>query len=128
MSALFARDASGALVAPGDVVTSFRGEEAVLVRVTRPRELGRSGKVLVDWKAGARLSGRGEYYDGVFNLTTGTATVRRGNPDEWISEDEELLRAHRRHFSDLGGEVSLMALDPSRGVYAYTAHSPEPEL
>lgn len=58
---------------------------------------------------------------------TNTVTVRRGYPNEWVSEDEELLRAHRRYLINLGGEVSLMAFDPSRGVYAYTAYAPEPK-
>lgn len=61
---LIVRDSKGKVVNPGDIVTSFREEQATLRTATRARSEGRSGKVYVEWVDGSK----GEYYDSVFNL------------------------------------------------------------
>jgi hypothetical protein len=48
----------------GDIITSFRGEQAILLRLVRPRKDHRTGKVYVRFIG----SHTGEYYDTVFNL------------------------------------------------------------
>ncbi len=70
-------EATGKEVKIGDIVTSFRGERAVLCDITRVNEFhyggGRSGKVVVKWITNDSLAIESyddtmEYYDGVFNL------------------------------------------------------------
>jgi len=56
---------TGETVSVGDTVTSFRGETATLIKLTRPQVSGKSGKVFVKWD---ELDYTGEYYDSVFNL------------------------------------------------------------
>jgi hypothetical protein len=60
---------TGEEVKVGSKVTSFRGEEAVLLDLCRVNEFyyggRRSGKVLVQW---TKDGFRAEYYDNVFNL------------------------------------------------------------
>lgn len=64
-------EATGKAVHVGDTVTSFRGEKATLVRMSRPRIPGKSGKVVVRWIDGGYEQ---EYYDGVFGLIVGQGT------------------------------------------------------
>lgn len=52
---------SGEEVFPGDYVTDFRGESAILAELVRAEEPGRDGKVQVEGSPVA-------YYAGVFNL------------------------------------------------------------
>lgn len=61
---LIARNSEGKIVKPGDIITSFRNEQATLRSATRARSEGRSGKVYVEWVNGQQA----EYYDSVFNL------------------------------------------------------------
>ena len=100
-------------VEPGATITSFRGENATLVRATRANMPGKTGKVLVKWdandpanfdlQAGAWPQGfQMEYYAGVFDLE-----VRMVEPPpasertvsiDWISEtirsEAKKLRSH----------------------------------
>lgn len=64
--ALVVFDSMGQVVEPGTKVLSTRGESATLIRATRAQEIGRSGKVYVQWdKDGYKQ----EYYDNiVFDL------------------------------------------------------------
>ena len=69
---LVARDLNtGELVKIGDIVTSFRGEQAELCYLDRVNEFfyggRRSGKVGVRW-LGRNDEHKCEYYDNVFNL------------------------------------------------------------
>lgn len=68
------------IVNSGDTVTDFRGDEAVFVKASRLRIPGKSGKVVVRWKAmeGVKAGDHSyyddgrtssyEYYDTVFDL------------------------------------------------------------
>ena len=68
------------IVNSGDTITDFRGDKAIFVKASRPRQPGRTGKVVVRWlamkgvKAGDHSyydDGRKttyEYYDTVFDL------------------------------------------------------------
>ena len=69
-------DVTGAVVAIGDTVTSFRGETAKLHSLNRPKGDGRSGKVSVIWdgRPAGSIPGNNEYYDGVFNITVSVLT------------------------------------------------------
>lgn len=64
---------SGEVVNDGDTVTDFRGDTARLIKATRARVPGKSGKVLVElpgtsdpYRDGRPI--RMEYYDKVFDL------------------------------------------------------------
>jgi hypothetical protein len=65
------REDDGSVVNVGDLLTSFRGERAILKHVTRERVPGKSGKVAVVWVEDMIEKDRVstvEYYDGVFGL------------------------------------------------------------
>jgi predicted DNA-binding protein YlxM (UPF0122 family) len=56
-------------VKPGDTITSFRGDKALLIRATRAAAYGLSGKVLVHWLSDEPgVQRQMEYYDKVFDL------------------------------------------------------------
>ncbi|GAB3475401.1 hypothetical protein [Amycolatopsis cihanbeyliensis] len=63
-------DAAGREVRAGDQVTSFRGEPATFLRVTRGTEYNGTARVLVRWQDGWEH----DYYDRVFDLTVETVT------------------------------------------------------
>lgn len=48
-----------------------------------------------------------------------STVTTRGTVVEHTSVSEGALRAHRRERINRGAAVSLMAFDPSRGMYAY---------
>jgi hypothetical protein len=68
MSKYIVTDRNGQKVAQGDTVTSFRGEGATFVSVSRGVEYNGTAKVIVSWGQGARR----EYYADVFDLTVQT--------------------------------------------------------
>ncbi|TDD41389.1 hypothetical protein [Saccharopolyspora elongata] len=61
-------DADGREIQAGDQVTSFRGETAIFVRVTRGTAYNGTARVSVRWSDGFEH----DYYDRVFNLTVST--------------------------------------------------------
>jgi len=94
---LRAFDDNGKEVHPGDIITSFRGESAVLVRLSRPRSEGKSGKVVAQFKHSQEnlefnpRQAQGEYYDSVFNLTVVEAEPPTGT-NEMVSSAEPFMR------------------------------------
>lgn len=70
--AVATRRSDGALIAIGDVVTSFRGEPGVLLAITRCAIPGKSGKVVVCPRATpadpCEHRTHIEHYDGVWGL------------------------------------------------------------
>ena len=56
----------GSVVKKGDLVTSFRNEQWIYLRVSRPPEPGKTGKITV--QEPGNPGNTMEYYDSVFNL------------------------------------------------------------
>lgn len=70
MSGYTVTDRDGRVVTPGDTVTSFRGEPARFVCVTRGPEYNGTAKVAVAWPD---ESDSREYYAQVFGLTVASS-------------------------------------------------------
>lgn len=68
---------TGEEVKPGDIVTSFRGEEFIFKRATRERTEGKSGKVVAKSTDGLCS----EYYDKVFGLIVRNVYIGM----EWVA-------------------------------------------
>lgn len=65
------KTAAGRSVQIGDVVTSFRGEEATVTGWQEPRHEGSTGRIRVKWLGvdGCTATYDLDYYPSVFNLT-----------------------------------------------------------
>lgn len=58
---------NGRCIQPGERLTSFRGEPATFIRVSRAPEPGKSGKIIVRWPDQDEDSFGSEYYPSVFD-------------------------------------------------------------
>lgn len=89
MTNAIATNSEGHILAEGDSITSFRGEKAIFLRVTRLPEPGRSAKVLVRWDLFDSKTEM-EYYSTVFNITVIEESPIADNPDIMNSPDFDL--------------------------------------
>lgn len=98
MSVLRAFDIAGVEVHPGDIIKSFRGETAVLVKLSRPRTPGKSGKVVAQFKHSLEerqynpRQASGEYYDTVFGLKVIQEETDSETDSEMVSSAEPFMR------------------------------------